>query len=290
MRSTQDILWLGAHKTGTTYLQDILARSRPALAHGGLLYVGLQAFRGRYTKPVLSPDLAGPKAAPPLRPISGSAGRHLIFDENILSLVQDALAPQGLYPEGEERALRIAQAVGLAKPVLVLGIRNYAGFLPSLYCETLKAQPFQTFEAFQKTGFSALSWCDLAERLLAAFPGARLKVYRAEALRNREAELLSWVCETVRPDHWMRVQDGVSRREGFSHDAMMALHDLAAARGPESVTAQDLTNALSTHPREGGQAYSPWTPEEKEALTLRYRADIAAIKALPRVDMWSLPA
>lgn len=290
MSSAQDILWLGAHKTGTTYLQDILARSRPALAHGGILYVGLQALRGRYTKPVLSPDPAGPKAAPPLRTIAGGQGRRLIFDENILSLVQDALAPQGLYPEGEERALRIAQAVGLSKPVLVLGIRNYAGFLPSLYCETLKAQPFQTFEAFQKTGFSALSWCDLAERLLAAFPGARLKVYRAEALRNREAELLSWVCDTVRPAHWASAQEGTARREGFSHDAMMALQDLAAVRGAESVTAQDLTNALSAHPREGGQAYSPWTPEEKEALTLRYRADVEAIKALPRVDVWAPPA
>jgi hypothetical protein len=43
--TTGDILWLGAHKTGTTYLQSLLPHARTALARARLLHLGLAAFR-----------------------------------------------------------------------------------------------------------------------------------------------------------------------------------------------------------------------------------------------------
>lgn len=287
MITSPDILWLGAHKTGTTFMQDMLARSRSALADSGILYLGLQAFRSSYTRPLLHSNIASYRSAGTLLSVSYGRGRYLIFDENILGLVQDAQAAHGLYPGGEERALHLARALGSRKLMLVLGIRKYSDFLPSLFCETIKAQPFLPFRIFQKTRFSALSWCDLAERLLAAFPEARLKIYTVEAMRDREAELLSWVCGNVSPSQWTVEAQSKARREGFSHDSMVLLHELAEARGIDNITATDLTNCLKAHPRDSqSRSFDPWTPSEKAVLDLKYRVDVNAIRALSRVDFW----
>lgn len=287
MKNFEDILWLGAHKTGTTYLQNVLDRSRSALADAGILYLGLQAFRSRCTKPLLYSDSAHSGITSGVRSVCEGRGRYLIFDENILSLVQDVQATHGLYPGGEERALHLCNALRLDKPLLVLGVRKYSDFLPSLFCETIKAQPFLPFHSFQKTLFSALSWCDLAERLLAAFPQARLKIYTVEAMRDREAELLSWVCGNVPPSQWTVEAQSKARREGFSHDSMVLLHELAEARGIDNITATDLTNCLKAHPRDSqSRSFDPWTPSEKAVLDLKYRVDVNAIRALSRVDFW----
>lgn len=287
MSGAQDILWLGAHKTGTTYLQHLLAQSRSNLARTGVLYLGMQAFRSRYTRPLLYQDMS---ASAPMALPHGD-GRYLVFDENIPSLVQDALSPYALYPEGEERALRVSKVLKLRRPMIVLGIRNFREFLPSLYCETLKSQPFQTFKSFQRTPFPALSWCDYAERLLGVFPRSHLKIYQAEAIRGREADLLKWICNSHESLEWTEGRNMTkalsARREGFSHDAVAALHDLAKEKGTAQVTAKHLTDCLSAYPRSSGvKAFDPWTEDETRALNLRYRHDIQEIKALPRVDFW----
>lgn len=283
MTPSQDILWLGAHKTGTTYLQKILSQSRAALAKACILYLGMHAFRTRYTKPLLYAE----DKLDHLHSWTNVQGCRLIFDENILALVQDAQTPHAIYPNGAENALKLADNLQLERPTLVLGIRNFSGFLPSLYCETLKAQPFLPFRSFQKTHFGSLSWCALVERLLAAFPESRLKVYSAEAMRSREPELLSWVCYDVPQSAWTVDVPCKARREGFSHNAMVALHELADTHGSGNISSTDLTNCLQAHPRvPQDRAFNPWSPEEETALDALYREDLNAIKSLSRVDFW----
>lgn len=287
MAFTRDILWLGAHKTGTTYLQGILSQSRVALANARILYFGMHTFRSRVTKPLLYSRNTDGSLSENFRFGTHGQGRMLIFDENILALVQNAQATHALYPDGEERALKLATSLGLKHPTLVLGIRNYSTFLPSLYCETLKAQPFLTFREFHITRFEALSWHALVERLLAAFPESRLQIYSAETMQNREAELLSWVCANVPNSDWTVDVPSIARREGFSHDAVVALHELSSKRGGGNVSALDLTNCLRAHPRNAqNRAYNPWTPEEKTALDALYQEDLDSIRSLPRVDFW----
>jgi hypothetical protein len=282
-----DILWLGAHKTGTTALQDMLARAAPDLASQGIHYTEMEQFRQQVTRPLLYHDHAARTFKAPLE----VAGRHVFFDENILALVQDVLAPAGLYPEGAERALKLACALQLQAPVLVLGIRNFADYLPSLYCEALKSTPFTPFARFCVTALATLSWADLVERLACAFPQSQILVYRAEDLRQREAELLSWVTGgqvTALP------QPGKSQRQGFSDAAVRALHQLAKDRAAGSDTAaenppgaEDLAACLEAHPRGAGSpAYAPWSTSERQTLDLIYQLDVARLHSLDRTTFW----
>ncbi len=267
----------------------MLARAAPDLAGQGIHYTEMEQFRSQVTRPLLYHD----HAARPLEAPPKVAGRHVFFDENILALVQDVLAPSGLYPEGAERALKIATALQLQAPVLVLGIRNFADYLPSLYCEALKSTPFTPFARFCVTALATLSWAELVERLACAFPQSPILVYRAEDLRQREAELLTWVTGgqiSALP------QPGKSQRQGFSDAAVRALHQLAkdrtlgsdgdcAAENP--VGFDDLAACLEAHPRGAhSPAYAPWSASERQTLDLIYELDVARLHSLDRTTLW----
>ncbi|EYD70553.1 hypothetical protein [Limimaricola hongkongensis] len=268
------IYWLGVHKTGTTFLQACLEASRPALDQHGVQYQALDAFRAAHTRPLLDHD-GTPEPVPAARP-----GRQLVFDENILGLVQHVAAPDGLYPEGAWRADEMADHLGLAAPRLVLGLRGFAGFLPSLYCETLKSTRFLPFRAFLRTPTERLSWQPLVAGLLDAFPGASITIYEAEKLRGHETRLLSALlgipmAALKRADH--------SERPGFSQQAVDAMLRRHEAGGIDRAGVQELIKA---HPRgPGAPGFDPWSPQERARLDALYATDLDALSGWSRVRL-----
>lgn len=265
----RDILWLGLHKTGTTFLQKSLDLSQEALRTEGLGWVGLEPFRTAWTRPLLHADHAvapAPTAAFP------DCARRLVFDENILALVQDAVTPAGLYPQGAERARIVARHLGLRAPLLVLGLRGFAGYLPSLYCETLKSTPFRPFRAFLRWPPEAMSWLPLIDRLRAAFPESPMLLYRAEDLPGHEAQLLAAV--TGLAPGVFTLHEGVERPE-FSQAALDAIARQAETGpvGPEAVKA--MAAAL---PRDAGRpGFDPWDAREHALFRAIEARDLALL-------------
>ncbi len=255
-------------------MQKSLDLSQPQLQAQGIRYVELSEFRRLYTRPLLHDNHPEPVAAS----VYDGPGvvQRLIFDENIPALAQHALGPKRLYPHAAERALRLARHLNLRRPRLVLGVRSFASFLPSLYCETLKATPFQRFEAFCRTPLAGLSWSDLLARLAVAFPGSDLLVYTAEGLRGQEAQLLSEM--TGLAPAAFTLLGGVER-QGFSQAAITALETLQATR---PVLRADVPEMNRRHPRGPGVAgYMPWTLAERASLDALYAADLARLRSQP---------
>ena len=160
-----------------------------------------------------------------------------------------------------------------------------------LYCETLKSTAFTPFAQFCVTALASLSWADLVERLACAFPQSQILGPVDQDLRQREAELLSWVTGgqiTALP------QPGKSQRQGFSDAAVRALHQLAKDRAAGSDTAaenppgaEDLAACLAAHPRgPDSPAYAPWSTSERQTLDLIYDLDIARLHSLERITFW----
>ncbi len=265
-----DVLWLGLHKTGTTFLQKSLDRSQGALTQAGLAYVGLEEFRRRWTRPLLHkghPEASAPGDLP--------AGMHrwLVFDENILALVQHALTRRGLYPRGGERAGIVADHLRLRRPLIVLGLRGFSGLVPSLYCEALKSTPFKTFERFLVQPVEEMSWLPLIDGLRARFPDSEMLLYRAEDLPGREARLLAEV--TGLPETAFTLLDKPERL-GFSHAAVTRLQDMAKG-GP--VSREDVRATVRDLPRGPIQpGYSPWTPQDRAILEASYARDLAILR------------
>lgn len=265
----RDTLWIGAHKTGTTYLQHCLEASRPALELLAICYPELNRFRTDYTRPLLS---AGrPEAA--AEPIENwpACSQVLIFDENIPALVQDALGPEQLYPQAERRIGRMIDHLGLDAPRLVLGIRALDTYLPSLYCEALKSTPFRPFESFlpppDPTG-GIWRWSELVGRLRQAFPDSEFLVYRAEDLRGHEAELLAEVTGLPAETLTLAAQ---GQRPGFSQ---YAIEELCRQHMHNAVSPQDVAAVTARHPKGSGRPeFMPFSDSQRALLQAAYRLD-----------------
>lgn len=267
-----DTLWLGVHKTGTTFLQKSLDLSQEQLRAGGVQYLELSEFRRLYTRPLLHPGHPDQLAAPPEAVVG--LRQRLIFDENLLSLVQDALGTEGLYPKAGQRARMVAHHFHFSRPAIVLGLRNFRSFLPSLYCEATKSTPFKRFRRFCLTPFAQMSWDDLITRLTAVFPHSEIIIYTAEALRGHEAALLSHVTG-LPPQAFTLIAQ--AERPGFSHQAVMAMHDLNETR---PVLREDVRAINKTYPKTPAIAgYDPWTAQEAADLDQRYAEDLAKLVA-----------
>jgi hypothetical protein len=272
-----DIYWLGVHKTGTTFLQACLEASREALERHNLTYEPLDTFRRTYTRPLLD----RPDALPPiLTSATMSKARRLIFDENILGLVQDVATPEGLYPTGAWRADEMADRLDLENPRLVLGLRGFAGFLPSLYCEALKATPFQSFRKFLRTPPEHLSWQPLVANLLVAFPRTHLTIYTAETLLGQETALLSYLLDLPKPE---LTRADHSERRGFSQRAVEKMNEVHKARGIEIAEVKRLAEDYPRGPEMPG--FDPWERDERDRLNALYTADLEALRTWPRVTL-----
>ncbi len=266
----QNIFWLGAHKTGTTFLQKSLDRSASALQAWNVHYMPLDSFRTKYTRPLL--NNGGGVAAPnEFRP--DAAGVNLVFDENIPALVQHVSQREGVYISGPERALKMAAHLEFHQPVLVLGIRSFHGYLPSLYCETLKANPFKPFREFLRTPLGNLRWYPWVKALQHAFPGARMRVYPYEALWGNETRLLSEI--TGIPAAEFTLKEGVER-PGFSQRAIDTLMELHRQGGVERAQQRAAVKQFPKGAEYPG--FQPWTAEEIAHLKQEYARDIANLR------------
>ncbi|MDO5631875.1 MAG: hypothetical protein Q4G22_08560 [Paracoccus sp. (in: a-proteobacteria)] len=275
----QPVLWLGAHKTGTTFLQRALEQSDTVLQAAGYHYMPLTAFRDRYTRPLLYDGEHGTPDAPPV------PGLSLIFDENIPGLVQDALSRDGLYPQAAERSHKMAEYLSLHNPDIWFGVRDYVSFLPSLFCETLKSTPYKPFGRFYDPKRHPLNWNVLIDRLRLAFPQSRIRIYQNEALRGREAALLSAVTGIAAAA--FTIPRG-TERPGFSHKAVRSLYDLSKTRTVERC---DVFAAVRQYPK-GPEwpAFDPLNDQRKQELSAAYQAHLQRLRDRDDVDFIDLGA
>lgn len=286
------VLWLGAHKTGTTYLQKSLDLSRDELRSEGVFYMELEEFRTRYSRVLFGSRGC---AAPPDAFHHPGTKLNLIFDENIAEYVQHVLGPGRFYPRVTERADRILHYLNLDPDEIVLGIRSYDEYLPSLYCETLRSTPYRTFDEFlirsfgsagDRVGaapsvdeFTNLDWVPMVGRLAGHYPTARIRVYFYERVRSNEAALLSAIT-TVAPDRIQLL--GLEERPGFSGPAIDLLERIHATR---SVTFADVQRAVGEYPRAAGlPAFDPFGDTERAILRERYRNDSQRIRDSRRIE------
>lgn len=289
------ILWLGAHKTGTTFLQKALELSADTVKASGLTYTPLGTFRSKWTKPLLYTQIVDEPMFPP-------RGPSLIFDENIPGLVQQALSRRGLYPRIAGRSEMICDYFGIKTPTIIFGVRCYADFLASLYCEVLKSNPFCRFEEFylprpenlhrptrmermlalmcpgyrqviEPKVWHPLDWGRVLNDLVAAFPESQIKVYAYESLRGNERELLSRVIGQPADGFTL---PGKEERLGFSQRAIDELNQLSTQK---MLTTRDVFAAIKQYPKSREfPAFDPWSQSQKQELADLYRQDLDAIR------------
>lgn len=286
---------IGAHKTATTHVQEILTLMRPQLVERGIDFIDNHAVR----RSGLARALAARRIATRLPLLRGRAvaallAAHLdplrapeapttmvLSEEKLMGGSLDVFADP-VYPPIERMIPKLAslgsRAGGGAEVTFFLSIRSFDGQLPSAYVQELKFSP-PIGGGFEKLKPRLLarppSWFDLVRRIRAAAPAVPLRVWCQEDYRRDPAPFLAALCggdpgplPAMADPPWTKSPDLAAVR------AAEALPpDLPRPERREKVLAIFRDSAA-------GARFDPFTAEEKARLRAAYARDLERIAAL----------
>ena len=279
----QIVLHLGAHKTATTHLQQALKRSRAALTdrETALFLPDDLRRNGLMLQDWLGQSSTDPEHEAILRAaFARPARRLLISEENAIGMVPGpSLTRDGLlYARAGQRLARLRRVLPEAPVTLALAVREGAGFLASCHVQALMAgrvAPFaQVFGGIDPAG---LDWAGLADRLLSAWPGARLLVWdHADWPAVADQVAAALLGPGARAPDWPR---------GLSHPGLSApaVARLLAEAPPDPGAARDLARRLRRDlgKEAGHPPYDPWPAEYRLRATAALKRDLAALDRRP---------
>lgn len=281
------VLHMGAHKTASTHLQQGLKRAGDRLRAEGLRVflpddlrrdgLRLQDWLGR-------PDDDRDHAEALRAAFAGPGVRLLLSEENVPGMVPGAELARDprLYPQAGARLARLAGLLPPGPVVLALAVREAAGFLASCHAQALMAGRVAPFaQVFGGLDPVRPFWDDLAGRLLAAVPGARLVVW----------DHADWpaVAPQVLAELLGSAGQGVTLPQGVSHPGLSApavarlLADAPADPAAARALARELRADLGK--AQGHPAYDPWGPEVRAGVRVAHAADLARLAARPGVRL-----
>jgi hypothetical protein len=284
---------IGAHKTATTHVQEILTLMRPQLLERGVDFVdnhavrrsglakALAARRLAMRLPVLRGRAVAAIMARHLDPLRAGPRTFVLSEEKLMGGSLQAFATP-IYPQVERMVPLLASlsapAAGGAEVTLFLSIRSFDGQMPSAYVQELKFSPpiAGGFDNLKERVLAAPpSWFGLVRRIRAAAPAVPLRVWRQEDYRRDPAAILAVLCGCD-PGPLPAMEDPYWTRSP----------DLRAVRAAEALPAdmpreERRARVLEIFRASGdGERFDPFTAEEKALLRAAYDQDLARIDAL----------
>ncbi|MSU89154.1 hypothetical protein GE300_05895 [Rhodobacteraceae bacterium 2CG4] len=286
---------LGAQKTGSTWLYQVMAANAAAHGAAGVRLLDRDRVRARITRPLLDRRthragraLAALRARRWLAAEARGAGRLVISDENMIGGITEVLRNGALYPSAGRRMTTLAALLGDRPVELFLGIRAQDRFSSSLMAEAVRigAAKRQTPDSVAARWWECRPrWTALVAALLRAAPQASLTVWDFDALTGAPAGAVNRLVGL--PPGTRVVVRAKFRREGLSARAIDEILRVRAAQGPPAARAAE-PDIRARYPRgEAWPAFSLWDAGRAAALQADYVADLEALARMPRVRLVS---
>ncbi|MES2657363.1 MAG: hypothetical protein V4689_02035 [Verrucomicrobiota bacterium] len=273
-------LHLGAHKTATTYLQKNLARNKATLLDQGVLYVPLADSRSKVSKHIAALSNTSTHAADLPRhreALLDGLGREdlarchtvLISDEN-LSGGPGGFRKGEIYQSITADWARVHDELGPDIRV-AFSIRDYPGFLTSVYSEILRKHRYFPFRRIRKMfGESPTLWSDVHRKFSGVFGEENVTLWDFKDTVGHPAEVMAMLTGTDAP---LAIRDSPNR-ESLSKKAIEFIRDFQKLPGrqldpPLVAEVARRLYPLAEHP----EKFDPFEPGERAALLACYQAE-----------------
>lgn len=289
-------LHLGAHKTGSTFIQDAFAQNQGALAAAGRHYIPLGPFRDGFTKLSFNRDLSKPGAAQRraqatdylMGELAAAGDRHVVLsEENLLGTPAEMVRlGQGIYPRFDQRIALISELLAGQPVEVFLAVRHQAEFARSVFTENLRLSPkdFTPVEAFRDAWLTQIpSWVPLIHSIRGAFPGAALTVWNFKLFRRDPQRILRAIAGCA-PEGGFKVATA-SRRPGLSQRATEELLRIGALEGGAAVRRVAYAMSIAYPLSAENWTYRMWSEDEAARLQVAFSADLKALRKMDGVRM-----
>lgn len=183
-------LHIGAHKTASTHLQQVLETNKDLLADDGIRFIGPKFLRMRGRGLSAMFNMSWSEAPPARRKphaqlefLSRGQKRLVISEENFAGVLtnQDGRMPFMFYRFMPGKLEEMAAAWAPIKPQIFLCVRNPAAYMASVYSQSLFSAPHvgpRTFRA--RNDWRKVDWADYVARIRATPGLGDIFVWRQE--------------------------------------------------------------------------------------------------------------
>ncbi|MEL7154548.1 MAG: hypothetical protein AAFN51_12300, partial [Pseudomonadota bacterium] len=281
MPDVKVVLHLGAHKTASTYLQARLAKSSNRLRQMQVGYVDLKTFREvvsragglrrcqhRYamlSQRTLRAELSGLIRRENIL----GAERVVLSDENILGHLGDLSNAGKFYPTAGPRLRVVREALRDWDLEIVVSVRDYVTFLPSVWSHMVLRDGFRPFSPQVARSFltGGRGWAEVLQDLQRAAPGVPLHLWTFEEFAKLEADVL----ETLVGPVPRSAIDPVKRHAmpGLSGAAVERIEDLIRnGQMPSPDRVREISREFAK--AKGHLPYIPWAEDVASGLGACY--------------------
>jgi hypothetical protein len=273
-------LHLGAHKTGTTHFQEVL-KVNSGLYDSRVSYIEMEEFRRNLQWKNDWVDFAS--CGPYLDKIKGSNSTLLISEENLTGETKDIYRDLFLYSNLEKRVGSFRKFTEDFGDIEVwFSIRSMDGFLPSIYCESLRHWKYKKFNKVYGNNLNQ-SWLPVIKRIRHIFPKARINVIRYENYMMVLPEVVNRIFGDN--EQWDYLKEE-RPRASMNHYACGLMSNIGpyipASISPRLL--QGLSNFLDDFGV--GHKFSPFNKKQIDDFSNLYKKDINAIKQLEQVFVY----
>lgn len=286
------VLHLGAHKTATTYIQELLSANEDQLRQHGIAFVSPSKYRPAiaeafardrtfgWVEAVRQRRRRNAIAAMVERANANGNRRLILSEENLIGFLDRVRSGGWLYDNVAAKLDGTIKSLGNQPVRLLLAVRDYADFFPSAYVEVLRMRGFSPFDDAMRARIlnQTRGWPEVVDDIASAIPnGSEIVVWQYEAMANQERLIME---QFVGRELASALRHIAHRpKQGATQRAVEHLH-LLAARGirPSRRRVRKVLNATSK--KKGYAGLDPWTTEQRRLLSQRYSHDLRRLVEL----------
>ncbi len=295
----------GVHKTATSYVQSILQRNSGRMAKAGVRYIHHRDTRKEFTYPCqlngyeklgknyrtkFPDDKLRKQTRSFFKKIAAKPGERIILsDENMPGHCGQCVNAGALYQRRDVLIPLFAREIPYPVTEVHLALRGYADFFASAYVEYLRSASGDRIISEIKMKRNLLSnlpnWKGFIEIVSAAFPDARLILWRHEDFRKLSGRIIQNLCGPEVDADDLAEPKRARGRPSASHRAIQEiLAEISRIGGAAAL--EKRVEIQDRYPRgKDYPGYDPWSAQERAHLDRLYQRDMAEIAAMERVSI-----
>lgn len=198
------VLHLGAHKTGSTFIQNTMKENLNLLSGQGVAYFGGEDARINFTRDIVYPA-AGLRASELSydellincrRLLHEKAEKHralFISNENILGYCDLIKSGGYIYPRSSSVLVFLREVLVEWDVKVHFFIRNYADFIESTYIQKIKEGLHYEFEEYRRVcTIEKISWVTAIEDIWSCFGEENVRIVKYEDFKCDQEKYLDY--------------------------------------------------------------------------------------------------
>jgi len=274
-------LYLGAHKTASTYIQNLLFVNRVFLEGKGFSIFIPKTLRKLYLPQFFEYCKEGKVSKNLYDILLNSKENIIISDENLIGIPEDFIRVKGMYPYAVKRLKCFKKLYKDFDIKFYFSIRNYFEFYNSIYSEIIRNSEFLTIKEFkERLWWKDNSWVKLIEEISQIIGKENIFIWDFSLVKKDLFTILKLLVNINEKEFNLLKKDIKEKRLGLSLKSIEIMENIHSVLKVDEYFSllERINNKYSVS--KGFSKVNVFSNDEKKFLKNKYEKDIKSIEKI----------